>query len=204
MVGLLIGVSKLTTGVPILFSNSIAATGPLPVVMLKWCRAVMRISMVFILSALGLSTELNLIAGCCEMAIQRAFPMRVPNVDEVAAKLSWAGAIELCAECAGFDLDKQASSIAGMDKARWSRIKSGQEGIKPDQLVGFMDTCGNDAPLLWLLAQRGYDLHSVRKCETETEKLLRSARDELVRERNERRVLEDALHRIVTGVAANA
>lgn len=138
------------------------------------------------------------------MAIQRAIAMRLPSAEEVSAKLSWASVIELCAECAGFDLDKQASSIAGMDKARWSRIKSGHEGIKPDQLIGFMDSCGNDAPLLWLLAQRGYDLHSVRKCETETEKLLRVARDELVRERNERRVLEDALHRIVTGAAANA
>ncbi len=138
------------------------------------------------------------------MATQRAIPMRLPNADEISAKLSWSGAIELCAECAGFDLDKQASSLAGMDKARWSRIKAGQEGIKPDQLIGFMDTCGNDAPLLWLLSQRGYDLHSVRKCETETEKLLRVARDELVRERNERRVLEDAMRRIVTGASADA
>lgn len=138
------------------------------------------------------------------MATQRAIAMRMPSIDEISSKLSWASSIELCAECAGFDLDKQASSIAGMDKARWSRIKAGQEGIKPDQLLGFMDSCGNDAPLLWLLSQRGYDLHSIRKCETETEKLLRTTSEELVRERNERRVLEDALRRIVTGAAANA
>lgn len=97
--------------------------------------------------------------------------------DEVARKLSWAAALEYCAELAGYSLDKQASAEIGMDKARWSRIKSGQEGIKPDQLEAFMDACGNDAPLLWLLHRRGWDLNSMRRQETETEKRLRLANE---------------------------
>jgi len=116
------------------------------------------------------------------------------NPEEIARKLSWAGAIEHCAELAGYSLDKQSSAGIGMDKARWSRIKAGQEGIKPDQLEAFMDACGNDAPLLWLMHRRGWDLHSLRKQETDTERQLRAERER--REDAERRVqiLTDALH----------
>lgn len=57
-----------------------------------------------------------------------------------------------------------------------------------------MDACGNDAPLLWMLHQRGYDLHSIRKRETETEKQLREAREALDAERTKVRVLTEALH----------
>ena len=129
--------------------------------------------------------------------------MRSPLPAEVAGKLSFAGAIELCAECAGYDLDKQAGSTLGMDKARWSRIKAGTEGIKWEQLAAFMDQCGNDAPVQWMLAQRGYDLHSVRRSETAMEARCRLAEESLAREREERRVSEETLRRVITGVAAN-
>lgn len=120
------------------------------------------------------------------------------NPDEVARKLSWASAIEYCAELQGYSLDKQASSEIGMDKARWSRIKSGQEGIKPEQLEAFMDACGNDAPLLWLLHRRGWDLHSLRRQETATEKKLRQANERAEAAELKVRVLTEAL----TGRAA--
>jgi hypothetical protein len=41
-----------------------------------------------------------------------------------------------------------------------------------------MDACGNDAPLMWMMHQRGYDLHSIRKLESETEKVNRQLREE--------------------------
>ncbi|QWF19276.1 hypothetical protein [Lysobacter capsici] len=120
--------------------------------------------------------------------------LQVPvNPSEVARKLSWASAIEHCAELAGYSLDKQSSAIAGMDKARWSRIKSGQEGIKPDQLEAFMDACGNDAPLLWLMHRRGWDLNSVRKRETETERALRLAEKRIAELERDKRVLAEAI-----------
>lgn len=112
---------------------------------------------------------------------------------EIARKLSWASAIEHCAELAGYSLDKQSSSEIGMDKARWSRIKAGQEGIKPEQLESFMDACGNDAPLLWLLHRRGWDLRSLRKRETETERALREANERISLLEHDKRVLTDAL-----------
>lgn len=46
------------------------------------------------------------------------------------------------------------------------------------KFVKLMDVCGNDAPLLWMLNQRGYDLHSLRKQESETERQNRLLREE--------------------------
>mgnify|MGYP003579871252 CR=1 FL=1 len=120
------------------------------------------------------------------------FQVRV-NPEEIPRKQSWAGAIEHCAELAGYSLDKQSSAEIGIDKARWSRIKAGQEGIKPEQLEAFMDACGNDAPLMWLLHRRGWDLNSLRKRETETERALREAREEIERLQAAQRVLTNAL-----------
>lgn len=132
-------------------------------------------------------------------SVEQPTVLQVPvNPDEVARKLSWASAIEYCAELQGYSLDKQASSEIGMDKARWSRIKSGQEGIKPEQLEAFMDACGNDAPLLWLLHRRGWDLHSLRRQETATEKQLRQANERAEAAELKVRVLTEAL----TGRAA--
>jgi hypothetical protein len=113
---------------------------------------------------------------------------------EVAKEITFAGAIELCARTAGYSLDKQEASAIGIDKARWSRIKSGTEGIKWDQLRTFMGHCGNDAPLLWMLHQCGYDLNSIRKRETETEKLLRIAEERLAEAERKNRYLVEALH----------
>lgn len=41
-----------------------------------------------------------------------------------------------------------------------------------------MDGCGNDAPLWWMAHDRGYDLRSLHKRESELERELRLAREE--------------------------
>ena len=41
-----------------------------------------------------------------------------------------------------------------------------------------MDVCGNDAPLLWMLHERGYEIRSIHKRETELQKELRLAKEE--------------------------
>lgn len=45
--------------------------------------------------------------------------------------------------------------------------------------VSFFPLCGNDAPLLWMLHVRGYDLGSVRKVETELQRENRMLREKL-------------------------
>lgn len=99
--------------------------------------------------------------------------------DEVARKQSLGGAIELCAELGGFALDKSLQQALGVDKAQFSRWQSGTEGVAWPKFERLMDACGNDAPVLWMLHQRGYDLHSVRRRETETERENRLLREEV-------------------------
>jgi len=124
--------------------------------------------------------------------MQLGLPVEV-NHAEVTRKQTLGAAISLCAELAGFE-HKAIQAELKMDKAQWSRWESGTEGIVWPKLSALMDKCGNDAPLLWMLHARGYDLDSLRKRESETERQLRLAKEELQQERNKNRVLVEALH----------
>lgn len=108
---------------------------------------------------------------------QVALPVEI-RPEDVQRKQSLGAAIELCAELAGFSLDKQLQQELAVDKAQFSRWMSGAEGISWPKFSRLMDVCGNEAPLLWMLHQRGFDLHSVRRRESETEKVNRQLREE--------------------------
>lgn len=90
-------------------------------------------------------------------------------------------AIVLCADLAGFVNDKDLCRALDIDPAVWARIKSGQAHFPHDKLCELFDEAGNEAPLLWLLHKRGYDLHSLRKRESETERALREKTEELAK-----------------------
>lgn len=127
---------------------------------------------------------------------QLGFPSEV-TAQEISREKSLGGAITLCVKAAGME-PKQVQAELGLDKAQFSRWESGQEGIVWPKFISLMDACGNDAPLLWMLQQRGYDLSSLRKQESETERALRVAKEELARERLKNQALVEAL----TGRAA--
>lgn len=124
---------------------------------------------------------------------QLGFPSEV-TPQEVAREKSLGGAINLCAKAAGLE-PKQVQDGLKTDKAQFSRWTDDKEGIVWSKLSGLMDLCGNDAPLLWMLHARGYDINSLRKLETETERELRLARERIAtleREREvERRLFRD-------------
>lgn len=109
---------------------------------------------------------------------QIALPVEV-RPEEVMRKQSLGAAIELCAELGGYSLDKSLQQDLGVDKAQFSRWLSGNEGVQWPKFVALMDRCGNDAPVLWMLHQRGYDLASVRRRETELEAENRRLREDL-------------------------
>ena len=96
----------------------------------------------------------------------------------------------LSLEVAGLE-PKQLQADLKLDKAQFSRWTSGQEGVVWPKLAALMDRCGNDAPVLWMFHRRGYDLHSVRRRESELERELREAREE-----------NAALRRVLMGRAA--
>ncbi len=102
---------------------------------------------------------------------------------EIIRKSTLGKAMEYCAELAGYSYDKQLEKVLSkrgvvVDKTQLSRWQSGSEGVKWEKLAPYMDVCGNDAPLLWMLHQRGYDLSSLRKVETEMQRELRLAKEE--------------------------
>lgn len=126
------------------------------------------------------------------MSNQIALPVEV-RPEEVARKQSLGAAIELCAELGGHELDKSLQLKLGVDKAQFSRWLSGTEGIVWAKLAALMDECGNDSPILWMLHQRGYDLYSVRKRESETEKALRLEREASAKKDEKIALLTDLL-----------
>lgn len=99
--------------------------------------------------------------------------------DEVMRKQSLGAAMELCAELGGYALDKTLQQALGVDKAQFSRWHTGAEGVHWGKFCALMDHCGNDAPVLWMLHQRGYDLHSVRRRESALERENRELREDL-------------------------
>lgn len=99
--------------------------------------------------------------------------------EEVMRKQTLGGAIELCAELGGYSLDKSLQQELGVDKAQFSRWQSGTEGVQWPKFELLMDRCGNDAPVLWMLHRRGYDLHSLRRRESDVERENRLLREEV-------------------------
>jgi hypothetical protein len=131
------------------------------------------------------------------MTTQLAIPIKV-NFDELRRKQSLGASLELCADVSGYQFDSMLAKKLAVDKGQFSRWQSGDEGIKWEKFTRLMDVCGNDAPLLWMCHDRGYDLSSIRRLESETERALREAQELLEAERTKVRVLTQAL----TGRAA--
>lgn len=119
---------------------------------------------------------------------QTSIPQAPVQPNELARKQTLGASIELCAELAGFSLDKELQQRMAVDKAQFSRWLGGTEGVVWPKLENLMDICGNDTPILWMAQRRGYDVQSMRKSETETER-----ENRLLREENA------ALRRVVCG-----
>jgi plasmid maintenance system antidote protein VapI len=111
-------------------------------------------------------------------AAQIALPVEI-RPEEVMRKKTLGASIELCAEAAGYDLDKAFQARLNVDKAQFSRWLNGTEGIVWPRLANLMDVCGNDAPVLWMAYERGYDLYAMRKRESELERQNRELRDQI-------------------------
>jgi plasmid maintenance system antidote protein VapI len=123
---------------------------------------------------------------------QLGFPSTV-TVQEIARERTLGGAISLCAKAAGLE-PKEIQSKLKTDKAQWSRWTDDKEGISWPKFVALMDECGNDAPFLWMACQRGYDLSSLRRKETELERQVRELREENELLKHDKRVLSEALN----------
>lgn len=98
--------------------------------------------------------------------------------EDLIRERTFGGALILCAKAAGHDLDKELYMELEVDKGQFSRWKNDQEGVNWKKLRRLMDYCGNHAPVLWMLDQLGYDVTSLRKKESETERQLRESQEQ--------------------------
>lgn len=73
---------------------------------------------------------------------------------------------------------KQVYDPLGKDKATWSRYESGDAPFPAELILPLRAITNNDAPLLWLNYQAGFDLTTLRPRESDTERQLREAREE--------------------------
>lgn len=131
---------------------------------------------------------------------QLGFPS-VVTVQEVAREKSFGGAIDLCRKAAGLEPKQVTDSVRTsekkpVDKAAWSRWVNDGEGVEWAKLTQIMDACGNDAPLLWMLNARGYDLSSLRRKETELEKKLREAEERIAQMEHDHQVERNLFARL--------
>ncbi len=129
---------------------------------------------------------------------QQQIPIQYPTdpaelLRDVARKQTLGDAIKVCAELAGYEMDKQLQDDLGVDKGQLSRWQSNTEGIMWAKLEKLMDLCGNDAPLFWMLHRRGWDLRSIRKIESETQRQLREANERI-------RELETKYQNVIEGL----
>lgn len=111
------------------------------------------------------------------MSNQISLPVPL-HFDEITRVKSLGAAIDLCAKVGGHEFDKTLQMELEVDKGQFSRWLSDAEGVKWPKLRRLMDFCGNDAPALWMLHDRGYDLHSLRRKETNVERENRLLREE--------------------------
>lgn len=89
--------------------------------------------------------------------------------------------------------EKTIAIEAEIDPSTLAKVKQGSARPSADHLERMMDATGSEAWLYYWLLRRGYDPHSLRKLETETERALRLAHEALEAERTKVRVLTDAL-----------
>lgn len=138
------------------------------------------------------------------LPVQRSLPMAKTPMQEVDHALvrrqpSLLMAVKLCISLGGLEADKEVYMPLGIDAGHWTRIMRGEAHFPIDRLPDLMDLCGNEAPLLWLLDNRGYDLHSLRRKESETERELRLAQERIARLEAERHAERVLISDLLTG-----
>jgi hypothetical protein len=110
-------------------------------------------------------------------------------VELVRAKKTAGAAFTLACDASTLD-DKEIYVPLQMDKAVFSRIKSGTMNLDGDKLAHFCSIVGNRIYPEWLAYQVGCQLQEI---ETETQRQNRLLREELAAERTKNAVLMEAV-----------
>lgn len=73
--------------------------------------------------------------------------------------------------------EKSIAIETDIDASTLAKVKQGTARLSEKHMERLMDATGSEAWLYYWLLKRGYDPHSLRKLETETERALREERE---------------------------
>lgn len=125
-----------------------------------------------------------------QLALQVARPLVPVTNADLSGVTSWAKAMSRAVSISGLK-DKSLAIETDLDPAQFSKTVNGQLGVMPDKLFRFMDACGTEFPLMWMLYQRGYDIEAMRQRETELQREIRRLTEENRRLKLEREVITE-------------
>jgi hypothetical protein len=124
-----------------------------------------------------------------ELALaRRASAMTVP-IEMIRAKRTAAAAFTLACDVSGLE-DKEIYLQLDIDAGYFSNIKKGKATLQADLVNTFCAIVDNNILVEWLAYQVGCQLVQI---ESETERLLRIAREEIEMLKHDKRVLTEAL-----------
>lgn len=84
---------------------------------------------------------------------------------------------------------KQVFEPLEMDKAIWSRIENGGMSFPADDIGKFRKITGNNAPLLWLNHQDGYDIRNLPRLRDDKDRRITELETQLAQERHDKEVI---------------
>lgn len=117
-------------------------------------------------------------------------PIKPVTNEQVGEIGSWAKAMAAAVATSGLK-DKSLAIEIDVDPAHFSKMVSGQLGVMPDKLFRFMDACGSELPLMWLLYQRGYDLSQMKQRQTNLEREIEALKAQLRAERTKNAIITE-------------
>lgn len=111
----------------------------------------------------------------------------VPDLDHLRTLKSLRAAIAYSLHLADIDA-VDAYRLLKKDKSTWSRIMSGDMSFPADDLPAFCKRVRNDAALLWLTHQCGFDIEHMVRIKSSLEQENERLREENARLRREREI----------------
>lgn len=84
---------------------------------------------------------------------------------------------------------KQVYDPLEMDKAIWSRIENGGMSYPADEIGKLRKITGNNAPLLWLNHQDGYDIRNLPRLRDDKDRRIAELETQLAQERRDKEVI---------------
>lgn len=137
---------------------------------------------------------MNQLEEQAELALARQPAKVLVPIEMIRSKKTGSAAFTLACDTSGLE-DKEIYLALGIDAGYFSNIKKGKATLQADLTARFCRTVGNAIYPEWVAYQVGCQLVQI---ESETERQLRIAREEIALLRHDKRVLTEALR----GVAA--